>query len=154
MKYFQLIPLIVCLFAVSGGQSFGQQQGFGIGLILGEPTGISMKGWLSHSNALDAGVAWSFRRETSLHIHADYLWHDFDVFNTKEEIPLYFGIGGRIKTGHNADTRFGARVVVGVEYFLRDAPIDFFFEIAPIVDLAPSTELDGNAGVGARFWFR
>ncbi len=155
MNTARIVLLSICLLTLAGQNSSGQEQrGFGLGIILGEPTGISMKGWLSNANAIDAGVAWSFRRETSLHVHADYLWHSFNVFSTKEEIPLYYGIGGRIKVGRNEDTRLGARVVVGVDFLLHDAPLDFFLEVAPILDLTPSTELNGNAGFGARYWFR
>ncbi|MBI1806448.1 MAG: hypothetical protein HYR76_05295 [Ignavibacteria bacterium] len=134
--------------------SFSQDRGFGIGILIGEPTGVSVKGWLNATNAIDAGVAWSFVRETSFHIHGDYLWHSFDVFKSSEKIPLYYGIGGRIKTGRHQDTRLGLRVVVGVGYIFRNAPVDLFFEVAPIVDLAPSTELQGNVGLGARFFFQ
>ena len=154
MNSVRTVLLSICLLAAAAQNSFGQDRGFGLGIILGEPTGISMKGWLSHANAIDAGVAWSFRKETSFHVHADYLWHSFDVFRTKEEIPLYYGIGGRIKVGRYEETRLGARIVVGVDFLMHDAPLDFFLEVAPILDLAPSTELNGNAGLGARFWFR
>ena len=33
------------------------RQGFGIGLIVGEPTGLSAKKWLSDTTAIDAAVA-------------------------------------------------------------------------------------------------
>jgi len=134
--------------------SLSQDRGFGIGVIVGEPTGISMKGWLSSKSALDFGLAWSFANETSFHVHGDYLLHSFDVFKTKERIPLYYGIGGRIKTGRNEDARLGLRMVVGIGYLFRDAPIDLFLEVAPILDLAPSTDFRINAGFGGRFFFR
>ncbi len=141
----------IALLVQTGAKS--QEKGFGIGIIIGEPTGISMKGWVSQTNAIDGGLAWSFAHETSFHIHADYLWHAFHVFKTTETIPLYYGIGGRIKTGRHEDPRIGVRVVGGIEYIFKNAPVDLFLEFAPIVDLAPSTDLDGNAGFGVRFYF-
>jgi len=132
-----------------------QIKGFGAGIILGEPTGFSLKGWLNDNNAIDAGLAWSFTSPSSFHVHADYLWHSFDVFKTKETLPLYYGVGGRIKTGaDNGDTRVGVRVVVGIDYIFKQAPVDIFAEVAPILDFAPKTELNGNGGIGVRFWFR
>ncbi len=151
LRYFFFVLCFLFVFITS---SLSQDHGFGIGIIIGEPTGISMKGWLSGTTAIDGGLAWSFVRNGSFHIHADYLWHSFDVFHTEERVPLYYGIGGRIKTEHQEDARLGVRVVVGVGYLFRDAPVDLFLEIAPIVDLAPSTELEVNAGFGARFWFK
>ena len=123
------------------------------GVIIGEPTGFSFKGWLDSKSAFDAGLAWSFVRGGSFHIHADYLFHSFGVFNTTEKIPLYFGVGGRIKTYKDEDARVGVRGVIGVGYFFKDAPVDLFLEVAPVIDLTPATELQVNAGFGARYFF-
>jgi len=138
---------------LGGAPLLSQDRGFGLGIIIGEPTGISFKGWVNERNAIDGGLAWSFTRNGSVHVHADYLWHSFRVFQTQERIPIYYGIGGRIRTGHNEEAQLGVRVPVGIGYLFKDAPVDLFFEIAPIVDLAPKTELEANAGLGARFWF-
>ena len=40
-----------------------QDSGFGLGIIFGEPTGISFKGWIGRRAAFDAAVAWSFEGE-------------------------------------------------------------------------------------------
>lgn len=153
MRYYRiLLPLLLALLTAPS-LSRSQDRGFGAGIIVGEPTGLSGKGWLSSTTAFDAALAWSFARETSFHIHVDYLIHDFDVFTTEEKIPLYYGIGGRIKTGRSDEGRLGIRMVGGVAYLLRDAPIDIFFEIAPILDLTPSTDFRLNAGLGARYFF-
>ncbi len=42
------------------------------------------------------------------------------------DIPVYYGIGGRIKTGGNGDDRIGVRIVGGIAYYIPDAPIDLF----------------------------
>ena len=155
MKQVRLTAAIVCLLISLRASSRAQDHGFGAGIIIGEPTGITVKGWLNPTNAIDGGLAWSFSRGTSLHLHADYLWHSFHVFETNEKLPLYYGIGMRIKTAdHGDDSRLGVRMVVGVDYMFRDAPVDLFLEVAPILDLTPATELQMNAGLGARFWFQ
>lgn len=125
----------------------------GIGLMLGEPTGITYKNWTSDRNAFDLGLAWSFGRHDDLSIHADYLWHKFDLFNEvdKGQMLLYYGIGGRLIAGDNA--ALGARVPVGLNYLVENAPVGIFFEIAPIVDLAPDTELEGSIILGGRYYF-
>ena len=154
MKGFLLAGcMIVCLMTHSP-PALCQDRGFGLGIILGEPTGISMKGWLTPKTAIDAGVAWSFVKETSFHVHADYLIHAFHVFETEENVPLYYGVGGRVKTGRNEDAHLGFRMVVGIGYIFRDAPVDLFIEAAPILDIAPKTDLFMNAGLGARFFFK
>jgi hypothetical protein len=130
-----------------------QDKGFGIGVILGEPTGLSAKTWVSRQNAVDFGLAYSFRRSGYFHFHADYLWHFPDAIRSTERIPLYAGIGGRLAVGNDRGI-LGVRIPVGLALWLRQAPIEFFFEIAPILDLAPATDLSANVGIGARFYFR
>jgi hypothetical protein len=153
MKYFQAIVTIFIFLILTSSQLFSQSHGTGIGIIIGEPTGISIKGWLSSKSALDAGLAWSFTHEASIHVHADYLIHSFDVFDKPNELNLYYGIGGRIKVGNDEKARLGMRMVGGLDYMFRNAPFDLFLEIAPILDFVPETKLNANAGFGARFFF-
>ncbi len=129
---------------------------FGFGLIVGEPSGFTMKYMMSDTDAIDGAVAWSFADNAHFHIHSDYLKHNRSVLQkhfgiTEGMLELYYGIGGRIKFAD--DTRVGLRVVAGVSYLFDDGPIDAFFEIAPIMDVVPKTELNGNAAVGLRYWF-
>jgi hypothetical protein len=130
-----------------------QDSGFGVGVILGEPTGLSGKAWVSNQNAIDMGLAYSFRSKGYFHVHADYLWHFPHVIQSEERFPLYVGIGGRLAVGKGSGI-VGVRIPFGIAFWLRSAPIEFFLEVAPVLDLAPATELSGNGGVGARFYFR
>jgi hypothetical protein len=134
--------------------SWAQGRGFGLGVILGEPTGISAKGWVSSRGAVDAGLAWSFRHRGFLHAHADYLWHFHDVVNSRHRVLPYLGIGGRLLGRNNDSAVAGVRIVGGFSWLPVDVPLDVFLEIAPIVDLAPETETSLNGGVGVRFYFR
>jgi hypothetical protein len=145
--------IFLIAFIIISIPAYAQERGFGIGLIVGEPTGISLKTWTSSTTAIDGGMAWSFHRETALHIHADYLWHSFDLIKTQERIPVYYGVGGRIRFGNKVDSGIGVRGVVGLNFFLKQAPIDFFLELAPILDLIPETSLSMNGGIGVRYFF-
>ena len=135
-------------------QAGNNKSGFGIGIMAGEPTGISMKLWLSEANALDAGVAWSLENNNSFQLQVDYVMHKFSLINVGDgSLPLYFGLGGRLRFRENGSDDIGVRVPVGLDYLFEDTPIDIFGEIVPILDLSPSTEFDINAAVGARFYF-
>lgn len=123
-----------------------------LGIVLGEPSGLSYKYWTTWNTAVDFGFAWSFGNDGHVHIHADYLLHNFDFFEDgADNFPLYAGIGGRVRL--EDDSRIGLRLVVGAEYILEDTPLTFFFEIAPILDFAPETEASANGGLGLRYLF-
>jgi len=137
--------------------SFCAGRNTGIGVILGEPTGFSTKVWLNDSMAIDGAVAWSFVGDPDLHLHGDVIWHNWQVLDDAFEVddsakfPLYYGIGGRLKTGGEATA--GIRFVIGGSYVFQYSPFDIFIEIVPIMDFAPETELSFNAATGFRFWF-
>jgi hypothetical protein len=123
------------------------------GVLLGEPTGFSAKYWTTYNTALDFGAAWSFEGSGQFHFHADYLFHNFDAIKVESgSLPIYFGIGGRIRFDES-DSRAGLRIVVGAEYLFAEYPMSLFFEIAPIVDFAPTTEASVNGGLGIRYVF-
>jgi len=129
-----------------------QESGFGLGVILGEPTGISGKLWIEDSKAIDGAVAWSFEKESAVHVHADLLFHSSNISKVEmSKLLFYYGIGGRIK--FEDDSKAGVRVPLGINYLSSGAPLDIFLEIVPLLDLAPSTEFDLNAAIGIRYFF-
>ena len=128
-----------------------QDSGFGLGLYLGEPTGIGWKGWVAPNGAFAGAVAWSISGER-LHIHVDYHRHAFNVINVeKGKLPLYYGLGAKVVLADN--TNFGARIPLGINYIFDDAPLDIFAELVPGLDLAPDTEFDLAGGIGIRYFF-
>jgi len=131
-----------------------------LGVILGEPTGLSAKYWKTANTAIDFGAAWSFGHDGNFHLHCDYLYHNFNIFEVDQgSLPLYFGIGGRVRfesddpKDDSKGTRVGLRLVLGLEYIVADYPMSVFFEVAPIVDVAPKTEGSMNGGLGIRYVF-
>ena len=141
--------------ATAAGQTSHKLAGarpFGLGVIIGEPTGISGKYWLSPGAAIDFATAWSFSGDADFHVHADYLFH----VNTARQVgraPIHFfyGAGARFKT--TSDQRLGLRIPVGLEFIPRGAPMEIFAELAPILDFIPDTTLRMNIGVGVRYFF-
>ncbi len=144
-----ILALALVLFS---GVARSQDKDFGLGIILGEPTGISAKKWLDDKSALDGAVAWSLVTPSSFHLHADYLYHDFNIFDVKKgKLPLYFGIGFRIRIGD--EDRIGIRVPVGISYIFEQSPLDIFLELGPVLDLTPATKLRLTSSVGIRYFF-
>jgi len=146
----KLVPVV--LFITLTTVLKAQDSGFGIGLYLGEPTGIGMKGWVSPNGAIAGAMAWSFAGNGHLHIHVDYERHSFKLINVeKGKLPVYYGIGAKIV--FQDDPVFGARIPLGINYIFDDAPLDLFAEIVPGMELIPETEFDLAGGVGIRYFF-
>jgi hypothetical protein len=141
-----------------------QDHGFGIGLILGEPTGLRAKLWTSKENAFDFGFGMSvggdriaykgkYDRSSRLHFHMDYLWHSFNTISSTERFPLYYGIGGRYNSGGGYEGSIGIRGVLGIAWFPHSTPIDVFVELVPVFQLTSSVGLGIEAGLGIRYFF-
>jgi hypothetical protein len=150
MRTIKFFIIIITLFFAMNISA--QSKGIGLGLIVGEPTGISFKYWTGSTTAFDAALAWSFIDEGAFHIHGDYIFHNMRLISVPEgTLPFYYGIGVRIKTSN--DTRLGVRVPLGLAYLFNNAPIDIFLEVVPILDLTPKTDFSINAALGARYYF-
>ena len=154
----KIVHVAFVLFALVFGMTEARgENGLGVGVIVGEPTGISIKKWIGETRAVDAAAAWSFSENESFQFHADYLIHNFSLIQPKDldlngRLPVYFGVGCRIKL--DEDALVGIRIPFGISYLFADAPVDLFVEVVPILDLAPDTDLDINAAIGVRFYFR
>ena len=143
--------ILITILAVFSLGIPAQDSGLGAGIIVGEPTGLSAKSWLSSHDAIDAGVAWSISHGW-FHIHADYLRHVFELIPVEMgQLPLYFGLGARLGFGN--DVIIGARVPVGLDYIFDGTPLDVFIEIVPGLAIIPDTKFDMGGGIGVRYWF-
>lgn len=150
-KKFLMITFICLMFSLNNVQA--QNKNFGIGIILGSPTGISGKYWTSGINAFDFGLGYSFEKNSRLHLHGDFLFHIDGGINSSERISIYYGPGIRLKFQNDNNSRLGARGVLGGLWMPRGTSIDVFVEIAPVMDLIPSTKFSMDGGIGVRFFF-
>lgn len=148
MKKLTFILFLFCTLSI-----FSQTDKIGVGIIVGEPTGISIKKWTSRTNAFDAALAWSvYHNYSALHLHADFLKHSFGIIDVnKGSLPLYFGIGAKVVMANNPVV--GIRIPLGISYVFGDAPLDAFLELVPILNLIPSTDFEIEGGVGLRYYF-
>ncbi|MCK6541113.1 DUF3996 domain-containing protein [bacterium] len=142
--------LFFCVTTLSAQQS-GR---FGLGVMAGDPTGLSGKYWTSSSTAFQGAAAWSVVGNDKNHMIAqiDFTKHNFSIFNvSKGRLPFYFGLGGYVVFADKLG--IGARVPIGIDYIFADQKLDIFLEIAPTLNLIPSTSFTANGGVGIRYWF-
>ncbi len=145
----RIAVLIVLLLSLSGSEALAG----GIGIIVGEPTGLSFKQGMGGNRSFDLAAAWSLEGKDALHLHGDLLFHRRDLVEVDDTgLPLYYGIGARVKL-LESDDLLGIRFPIGLSTFIADGDFDLFIELVPIMDLAPDTDFSLNAGLGIRYWF-
>jgi len=148
------ITLIIFGLLLLSTSVLGQESGFGVGVVVGEPTGISVKAWVGKYRAICGAAGWSLTEEKHFHIYGDYIFHNFELIKLeKGKLPIYYGFGGRIKAKEGSNTEIGVRIPLGMDYFIPNTPLDIFFELVPTLDVIPETDVDINFGLGIRFFF-
>ncbi len=138
----------------------------GLGVVLGEPTGLTAKHWFDDTHALDAHLSFDFTDE-AFAVSSNYLFH-FDVLQLRTdavELPLYVGIGGKLlfdaddeQGNKRADKdddflSLGARVPFGADLLFTRIPLEVFIEVGIGVRLIPATRPDLDGGLGVRYYF-
>jgi hypothetical protein len=144
------------------GEGRGVDKGtFGVGIILGEPTGVTAKLYLKDDQAVQVAAGSAFLGG-GLQIHGDYLFHPYILQSRPSFVlPFYVGPGLRLidYTNGRASSFFaiGLRAVAGLVFDFKNVPLDTFVEIAVVFEYGFQ---DGegfgaalNAGAGVRYYF-
>lgn len=157
-----------------GSRSFEANKTFGLGLELGEPTGLTGKYFFSDRAALDFGLGYIYEHYyygDGLHLYADLLVHPVSLAsNPTFELPFYVGGGIRFwdfdycyqgRCGYGASA-VGLRIPLGIAFDFNNAPLDIFIQIVPTIDFVSGDYYDRydrsyitfDFSVGLRFWFK
>lgn len=150
----------------SQSESGAHGKDFGLGIMLGEPSGLSAKYWQSSNTAIDFGLTYAFGNYFAF--LADYLWEfpgAIAPVNGSQFIP-YVGVGAMMivaSTGGRASV-FGTsytstslglavRVPFGIEFLPNGVSLGVFAEIVPGLGLIPGMFGLVQGDVGVRFYF-
>lgn len=156
-----LLVLALTSVAHADDDTRAEKGNFGVGLVLGEPTGICAKLYLKDDQALQAAVGAAFILG-GIQAHVDYVFHPF-ILQKRDSfvLPFYVGPGAWVfdKTGDRSDHYFGLglRAVAGLLFDFKHVPLDAFIEAAAVFDYGfrdgVGFGIDLDVGAGARFYF-
>jgi len=159
----------------SGGHAYTGHKKFGLGLELGEPDGLNGKVFVNPTGAIDFGLGYIYDHYyygDGFHIYGDYLWHPAVLASSPSlDLPFYVGVGLRLWDFHYCvgnvcdygGSAVGIRVPFGLSFDFKNAPLDIFVQLIPVLDFLGGDYymrngdrahfgLDGS--VGLRFWFK
>jgi hypothetical protein len=123
----------------------------GVGVVIGDPFGPTLKYWFDQTHAFDVGAGF----EDDFSIFADYDWQAWHgkIQNTPGDFGGYVGLGARFKDVDNGDNHFGLRTVAGIDYFFEKIPVEIYGELVPVFDVAPKADAEVDGGIGLRVYF-
>jgi len=124
----------------------------GIGIIAGEPTGLTGEYRLSDRTAIDMALGFDLFADRDLYVHADFLFILPDLLGGGSVgLSPYLGPGAFLVAVH--DVVLGARVPFGLSLDFTKAPLQIFIELAPRLEIIPDVHLDLGGALGFRYYF-
>jgi hypothetical protein len=168
------VALVAALGRSAQATEVGYSRKFGLGAVLGDPTGLTAKLWVGPTNALDFGLgfyAYGFTDRCYVQngtqicnrggysdgtVNMDYLWQS-NIVRSTAQLDWHIGAGGRMAWIGNCSgdcVRLAARAPIGLDLMFQNPSfLEVFFEIAFDLNVIPGVWLDIDGGLGARFYF-
>jgi hypothetical protein len=169
--------LVICTGGVTHATEVGYSRKYGVGAVVGDPTGLSGKIWVGQTNAIDLGLGFygygyrggCFRDrdnraicdrrfgQGSTSFHADYLWES-KLLDRSAQLDWHLGVGGRVFFLGDPCAydcwNMGVRAPIGLDLTFRQPSfLEVFLELAPVLYVAPGTFLAMEGGLGVRGYF-
>ena len=171
--FFAFIAATVLLGAArtANATEVGYGRKFGLGFMIGDPTGLSAKLWVGPTNSVDFGLGfWGYGFDNCQGgnhpcdhfgdhdgtFNADYLWQS-NIVRGQAQLDWHIGAGGRAiwYGGCNGDCfAFAARMPVGLDLMFNNPSfIEVVFELAPALYFVPNVDFAIEGALGVRFYF-
>jgi hypothetical protein len=142
----------VILAAVAVGAPGQARADVGLGLFLGEPTGLDLKLDLQRRSALDIVLGFStFRDGRADYGHLTYLLTPVIGHGRSVSVPLRLGIG--VAVFDTNDTNVAVRAPLEIGLMFHSVPLELYGEIALFVPFVRNVDAELQGGIGLRFYF-
>jgi len=162
-----LISLFLLMLPALAHAQGPQNKPFGLGLALGEPTGITGKYWFDRKSTLQFALGWGYYPHGGGAIYCDYIYNVFPLVRAQKvsfNLLFYMGLGGKIGVWdedyyhhehYDAGVSVGVRIPFGLTMVFVKAPFEVFLELVPgLAFIHPHPFwFDFDGCIGGRFYF-
>jgi hypothetical protein len=162
--------------AASTAEPSSARGSFGLGVLLGQPVGLSFKLFVAPDHAFQLGLGYDLVFRDAALVTLDWVWHPVAIADTRTfELTWHVGLGGALgvwPVGHDYDCRApdplqpdlpqvcrtawvqpGARAPLGFDLRFHEIPLELYVEFAPGAFFYPVVEFLGQGGFGGRWYF-
>ncbi len=156
MRKLLLLGLIAAILSVADTVN-AQSYENAIGVRVGPYNGVNFKTFLQSNKALDLNL--SFRSNSNVkRFLFTGLYEVHNPINGAPGLQWYYGGGGSIGSykveGFDGDLFLSADGVLGLDYKIDGAPLNFAVDWRPRFELTPDTDIrTGDIGLAIRFTF-
>lgn len=152
----KLLPTTLVVLGIVAARPAPARADFGLGLFLGEPTGLDLKFGLGNRSSLDVLLGFtSFREGRGGYGHLTYLVTPLVGQGESVTVPLRLGIGAALY-GFSDNVHVAIRAPLEIGLRMRRTPLEFYGEVAlalVLFDPGDALRLDVQGGLGFRVFF-
>lgn len=136
--------------------STARAEAIGLGLFLGEPSGLDIKVGLSAKSSIDIVIGQSsFRDNRTDYLHITYLLTPFVARGRSVLVPFRIGIGAAAIGVVDDNAHAAVRVPLEIGFRFRRTPLEIYGEVAikGVFVEEDFITFDVDGGIGIRFYF-
>lgn len=139
---------------------------WGLGAVIGAPTGLSANYFLSEVRTVHTTLAYDFDGEDDLQIASHYQWRMNNLNFEKFKMGWFYGIGARLafkdkdhddhhKHDHDddEDIELGPSGTIGLFHEFQEVPLEAFLKGNLTVNVIEDTDVDADVMLGLHYNF-
>ena len=148
---------LVVFTAVGAAAPAAARADLGVGVFVGQPTGLDVKIGLERRTALDVVIGWDRLDDGRVdYAHATFLANLGVARGRSVLVPFRIGVGVAAYDGAGAfgdEVNLAVRAPIELGLRFRRTPIELYGELAIKLTLVDGDDVDGDGGVGVRVYF-
>lgn len=149
----KLALALLVLFALP---ATSRAESIGIGLFLGEPSGLDLKIGLGAKSSIDIVIGQSsFKDSRTDYLHVTYLLTPFVARGNSVLVPFRIGIGAAAIGVVDDNAHAAVRMPLEIGFRFRRTPLEIYGEVAlkGVFVEEDFITFDVDGGIGVRFYF-
>lgn len=136
----KIILITILLF-----QSAAFAKTWGVGAVLGAPTGLSANYFFKDEHVLHSTLAYKLDGKSEMQISSHYVWRKH-----YQSLNWFYGAGGKILFN---DFRAGPSASLGAYHDFKEAPVEVFIKSALTLNIISETNSDFDLMAGIHYQF-
>lgn len=162
---FNIVPWV--LFSFMFAPEFALAKTWGLGAVIGAPTGLSANYFLSQSRTIHTTLAYDFSGDDDLQLASHYTWRMNNLSFEKVKFGWFYGLGARLAFkehdhhhhhhDHDDDEDghidLGPSGTIGLFHEFKEVPLEVFLKGNLTVNIIEDTGVDGDLMVGLHYNF-
>jgi hypothetical protein len=136
---------------------------WGLGAVIGAPTGLSANYFLQENRTIHSTLAYDFNGDDALQFASHYTWRMNNLHFEKVKLGWFYGVGGRFAFSnhdhnhkhHNDDHDFemGPSGTIGIFHEFEKVPLEVFLKGNLTVNIIEDTDVDADVMLGLHYNF-